>query len=107
MSFMVPEVQYTTWWRIERPDGEVLWVEEELFPQEQLPIVVGGEIARSTKVAGWGVRLTAPGYLDCTPGYLDCTPWYLDCTPWEVFDKEADARAYEADLTVLEVDHDV
>ena len=65
-------------------DGSSVRIE---YPHDARPIPAGlGDFCENrtawsiTKRSGWGARLSAPGY--------------LDCTDWTVFDTEAEAQEY-------------
>jgi hypothetical protein len=105
MSFMQPQVEFGEWHAVEGPAGNE-WVPADLVGDldEQFNPYVSGQgyvnpalpipaalrdycenrqawvIAR---VKGWGARLTAPDY--------------MDCTAWVVFDSEQEAREYLAE----------
>jgi hypothetical protein len=91
MSFM--EVQKTTkldWFELDGNHG-IQWL-----PADDAPELAGLDVETARKyydgtkvwgieaVQGWGVRLSAPGY--------------LDCTDWAVFDTEAEADAAVTEL---------
>ena len=71
-SFMEPQVTgYTDWWAVEDDIGDGYILEYDTGDD----ILV--EFARSKVLLGYGARLSAPGY--------------LDCTDWTVFDTEQEA----------------
>src|SRR5262245_14500811 len=110
MSFMQPVVVFGTWLEVET-DWGLEYVREEavgyigLELGEQMdadcpewkrarralrPYVMGRPEA-VTLIKGHGVRLSAPGY--------------LDCTEWMVFESEAEALAYLAEELLGDLDY--
>ena len=92
MGFMQQQVQYDTWFRIEGNQG-ITFVPSDVssigtdmegnvneFDLGELEDYYEGEIESASMVKGFGARLSAPGY--------------LDCTEWSVFDTEDEAHAY-------------
>jgi hypothetical protein len=95
MAFMEREVVYGEWVEVDGPDRNE-WVPADLFSREQIVIPeIDGEApipgwlsdytenrrAWSIKLTkGFGARLSAPGY--------------LDCTDWAVFETEKEALEY-------------
>lgn len=105
MSFLEPALVYGQWFELDGPAGTE-WVDADLIdkPKEFLARieaeneeVSGGfrydpipaplaDYCENTKashirlVKGWGARLSAPGY--------------LDCTPWCVFGTKKEAKEY-------------
>jgi hypothetical protein len=66
-------------------DGESDELTEEVRDALDAYVEGGGESVRSVSVrGGWGARLSAPGY--------------LDCTEWSVFDTEEEARESVAEM---------
>ena len=62
-SFMKPEIQDGTWWVVDGPDG--MWV----FPLRYFTrddLMSEYPKAEIETQRGYGSRLSAPGYLDCT-----------------------------------------
>jgi hypothetical protein len=57
-----------------------LEADEYAFYEKQIRPYVEGTIQSWENVKGFGARLSAPGY--------------LDCTDWAVFDTEGEAKAY-------------
>lgn len=101
MSFMQPQVRYSVWAKFVTSDGLEFVDAEEMATLPTLGVVFTkdspefAEIVRdfsqylSSSVEdvdyvefnyGWGARMTAPGY--------------MDCTDWSVFPLEAEARKY-------------
>jgi hypothetical protein len=93
MSFMEPQIEFGEWYEVDGPCGT------EFIPTDIVGAVnldafeSGNEVPNGlrdycenrtawsvAKREGWGARLSAPGY--------------LDCTEWSVFDTEAEAEAY-------------
>jgi hypothetical protein len=95
MAFMQRQVEYGRWVEVDGPQGievipadlvgEVTTYRGELAPvPDELSDYCENRQAWSIGVReGWGARLSAPGY--------------LDCTPWSVFDTEAEAKAHLAE----------
>ena len=79
-SFMQPQMTDQQWWfYFETKSEGTTWVPAEWFSPDSLAKELGDDLVGSIGVtAGYGVRRSAPGY--------------MDCTPWEVFDDEADAQ---------------
>ena len=107
MSFMQPEIEFGTWFIVDGPRGteyvptdivgeldladyqsNPLVVETFEIPSELADYCDNSEAYSIEKRDGWGARLSAPGY--------------LDCTPWTIFDSEEEAQQYLAN----EVDDD-
>ena len=83
-SFMQPQMTNQQWWfYYETTEGGTTWVPAELFSKDALAEELGDDLVGSIGVTtGYGVRRSAPGY--------------LDCTPWEVFEDSGSAwEAYE------------
>ena len=80
-SFMQPQMTDQQWWFYYETRSEgTTWVPAELFSPDSLAKELGDDLVGSIGVtAGYGVRRSAPGY--------------LDCTPWDVYDDEDDAQA--------------
>ena len=96
MSFMKPEIEHGTWYEVDTTHGifflpyDVLgWSEDELLSEDWQSCTedyIEGEPQEIKVVDGWGVRMSASGY--------------TDCTEWSVFDTEQEAidfcaEAYE------------
>lgn len=96
MPFMQPQVEHGRWYVIDGPAGT------ECVPADLVGVAPTGTRATLFPVPaplrdycenrecwsvelrdGWGARLSAPGY--------------LDCTPWSVFDTRAEAEAHLRD----------
>jgi hypothetical protein len=87
MAFMEKQVEFGEWYEIETNNGTefipadvVGHVEiEDGQPMDDslTPFIEGTEIESVKLVKGWGARLSAPGY--------------MDCTSWAVYDTEAEA----------------
>jgi hypothetical protein len=91
MSFMEPQVEFGSWYEIDGPMGtEVVPADivgdielDDFESGSAVPKALADYCENRTaysiqKREGWGARLSAPGY--------------LDCTEWSVFDTEAEAR---------------
>lgn len=90
MAFMTPEYLKTDWYEIDGDHG-ITFVPVEVVGQVNLDEATKGmfgdyyeggakAISEVTKRHGWGARLSASGY--------------MDCTDWSVFDTEQEARDY-------------
>ena len=79
--FMEPQMTGPEWWYYyETNTAGTTWVLAEHTSVEQLTEELGDDLWGSIGItAGYGVRRSAPGY--------------LDCTDWEVFSDEGDADA--------------
>lgn len=88
MSFMEPQVQHGRWYKVDTSLG-TWFVPYEVVgdvgdDKDKLHMYTdGGEIYEFEIVEGWGARLSAPGY--------------LDCTEWCVFETEEAAVEYLAE----------
>jgi hypothetical protein len=89
--FMQPEIQYGRWIEVDGPCGTDAIPFDVVFsnPMKRSMHPTFSDVrdytenneAWSIEVRdGYGARLSAPGY--------------MDCTPWSVFDTEDEARAY-------------
>ena len=79
MAFMQPEIVYGEWCEIETDHGAFLVPAEDA--EGACANAPNGAIAERKQ--GYGARLSAPGY--------------LDCTEWTVFATEDEARTYLTD----------
>ena len=80
MAFMERQVEFGEWFIWEdKYDGTSAIPHESIWevPEEQIIEVV------EQRIEGWGARLSAPGY--------------LDCTEWTVFDTEQEAYQFLED----------
>ena len=99
MSFMqIQKTRKMRWFEIDGNHG-IQWLPAEDAPElEGLSVDAarkyydGSEVWAVESVSGWGVRLSAPGY--------------LDCTDWTVFEEEADADAAVAELEAEQDEED-
>lgn len=68
MSFMEPQIAYGNWWKVETTAGTE-FVDADILSKDELGECCEGEIidGEIEKIVGFGARLSAPGYLDCTP----------------------------------------
>lgn len=81
MSFMQPEVLLQNWMIVEDSTGETHVVPEDCLDLNEFLDV--GKTIEITKKYGFGARLSAPGY--------------LDCTEWSFHEKEFDAHEHLRD----------
>lgn len=68
--FMQPEIIEQDWYRVETSDG-TWWVPDDCVGNiiedlEEFASYVEGKPQSYEKVHGFGARLSAPGYMDCT-----------------------------------------
>ena len=95
MSHMQPQIVFDEWWKVETDNGTTF-----------IPVDVVGDIAKPIdfldyieddkppapdayeEINGYGARLSAPGY--------------LDCTEWIVFDTKKEAREYLREMYDVE-----
>lgn len=79
--FMQPQITEQQWWFYYKTKTcGITWVPTDLFSRQELEEQLGDDLVGSIGVtAGYGVRLSAPGY--------------LDCTPWDVYGDKEDAEA--------------
>lgn len=82
MSFMEPQVQFGKWYRCDTDDG-VEYVPEDVTKPDKLPLYVEGKLQSFELIEGYGARMSAPGY--------------LDCTDWCVFSTEEEAVEFLAE----------
>jgi len=102
MGFMQPQFRYDTWLKVEGDttsyipadlvpealhDGILITDDNPEFPElvtQIVPFLAEGEGADSIyaveKIEGWGARMSAPGY--------------MDCTEWSVFPTKEEAEQY-------------
>ena len=92
MPFMEPQIVFGRWVQVEGNIGTE-WLDADLIGEIEpyegpaIPIPEALEsysenrtVTEIKVIEGWGARLSAPGY--------------MDCTPWTVFDTEVEAQAY-------------
>ena len=97
MAFMEPQIEFGEWYEIDGPNGtEVIPADivgdvdlDDFGSGNDIPDALDSYCENRTaysiqKREGWGARLSAPGY--------------LDCTDWSVFDSEDEARSYLAEM---------
>lgn len=86
MEFMQKQINYNRWFIVETNQGTEAILQDligkTLNPskKELQPFIEGNEIYSVNVVDGYGARLSAPGY--------------LDCTEWVVFETEEQAKQY-------------
>ena len=71
------------WYEVDGSAG-LLWIPAEDFTAASAIECYDGQWSSVVRVEGWGVRASAPGY--------------LDCTPWIVYENEKDAMVAVLDL---------
>jgi hypothetical protein len=85
MSFMQRQVtRKMSWWQIETTAGTVFLAVEDIGTEpadsSAFEDYCEGQVQSWELIQGYGARLSAPGY--------------LDCTEWSVFDSPEEAEAY-------------
>ena len=68
MGFMKPQIVYGAFWRVETTAGTE-FIDADLIGRSELDDCCEGTIEEDEDpemIHGWGARLSAPGYLDCT-----------------------------------------
>lgn len=82
-SFMKPQIVQDDWMQIDTSEGSFCLPTYALGDNPSAETIqdhCGGEYFGHETISGWGARLSAPGY--------------LDCTDWCVFDTEEEAKEY-------------
>lgn len=105
-DFMQPQIEFGTWYEVETNNG-TFFLPSDIVPStavdfcdacadglheaDEIPATVACDLLQYLEVSdandiqslerrdGWGARLSAPGY--------------MDCTEWSVYDSEDEARA--------------
>jgi hypothetical protein len=92
MGFMKPEKVYGDWYEVE--DAGTVWYPIQYFTADELLGQHDKDATVAIRRGQYGVRLSAPGY--------------LDCTEWEVYETEdaADERIREWELEELDADEE-
>jgi len=81
MPFMVPEyTESIEWWKIDTEHDGATYVPRKIFTRGELYGFFEVTDEDISVAKGFGARLSAPGY--------------LDCTEWAVFDTLEEAREY-------------
>lgn len=95
MSFMKPQIVQDHWFNISMSEG-AFYLPTDVFGENPdanaFQDYCGGEYLGHELIYGWGARLSAPGY--------------LDCTDWCVFDTEAEAKEYLRETYDAQFDDD-
>jgi len=85
-AHMQPEVCYESWWVLDGLPGTYVYPAQH-FTEDQARFAYNihdrDDVAECEMVTGFGARLSAPGY--------------LDCTDWAVFDTMKEAAEYLID----------
>lgn len=88
MPFMQPQIEHGEWYIVEATQGTFAvhagWGPTYNTSLMDLRPYVDGMPISYERVTGYGARLSAPGY--------------LDCTDWTVFDTEREAKEYLDEL---------
>lgn len=83
MAFMQRQVEFGSWHLVETVRDGTESIPADLFDgtvKGAEGFFGPGNVLSVDTVTGWGCRLSAPGY--------------MDCTPWDVFDTEQEAINY-------------
>ncbi len=82
MPFMEPEILHGHWYKMEGDNGTMYVWGMDVWNHNELDSYYDGTLdeEETTTVLGYGARLSAPGY--------------MDCTDWCVFDTEKEASEY-------------
>lgn len=86
MGFMQAEVtEKQFWWEVDGPNGLYI-LPADYFTRKQAKEQYPGKAESSRKIKRYGVRMSAPGY--------------MDCTEWELYTnkREAIKRAKEMEI---------
>ena len=83
MAFMERQVECGEWWELDSSDGIFYAPAWETSKNEMIEDCARGSMWTIKMVKGYGARLSAPGY--------------LDCTEWTVFDTEQEAYQFLED----------
>lgn len=76
---MQQQIQNDLWWKVEGNEG-TYYVPAEYFGRSEAMSNYPGQATHCRKIRGWGARLSAPGY--------------MDCTEWCVFKTKKEAKEY-------------
>ena len=87
MSFMKPQVYQGEFWKVETSGGTYFFP-TDIIGEDDLKDCVENEIIETEVIVGYGARLSAPGY--------------MDCTDWTVHETEEEAKEYLKDMYDLE-----
>lgn len=83
MSFMQPQVVQDDWYDVDTTHGNT-FIQLDIVGKDaskgDFADYIEGEYIDHETISGWGARLSAPGY--------------MDCTDWCVFDTEEEAKEY-------------
>lgn len=78
-SFMEPDIEEGDWFQVDGTAGVFVFPEQYLS-EEDVRREYEGEVWEVETIHGFGARLSAPGY--------------MDCTDWSVFDTYEEAARY-------------
>ena len=84
MAFMERQVEFGEWWEIDTDGGVFYAPRWNMSKDDVFNDFPSGSITTIGTVSGYGARLSAPGY--------------LDCTEWTVFGTEAEAHQFLEDF---------
>lgn len=81
MSFMQPEITHNQdWWWVDTVSAGVVYYPADLFSRREIADIWDIDISEVEHHEGYGARMSAPGY--------------LDCTDWAVFETYDEAASY-------------
>lgn len=85
MSFMQKQITYRRdWWEVDGTSGIEFFDCADFTKEQAKENYSGLKVWTVEKTTGYGARLSAPGY--------------LDCTEWSVFETEKEAAEYLLDM---------
>lgn len=91
-EFMQPQLVYGDWCEVSSTDG-IFFVPRDVAGEnptpENLDDHIEGDYIEHKLLSGWGARLSAPGY--------------LDCTDWAVYKTEEEAKRFLRDTYEVEI----
>ena len=94
-DFMKPQVVHDDWYSVETTHGtEFIAVDivGEDAAKDDFADFIEGDYLEHEKITGWGARLSAPGY--------------LDCTDWSVYETEEKAKEHLREAYDVEISDD-
>jgi hypothetical protein len=82
-DFMKPQVVFSDWYCVETTCGSEIVPFDDVgkdAAKEDFADFIEGEYLEHEEITGWGARLSAPGY--------------TDCTSWSVYETEEKAKEH-------------
>ena len=80
MAFMEDQIEFGEWWELDSSEGIFYAPAWEVSKNEMIGDCANGSMWTIKLIKGYGTRVSAPGY--------------LDCSEWCVFDTEEEAQEY-------------